>query len=198
MIVGQWGPKTFQVTPDKLHSPEGFTSSLGLASDEQRDDGGKPATNVKGADLEKVSFKIQVGRDYGTNARNEKDEWHKLLAAGTAYPLILDGIPWSAGDFQLQKVSAAEMTTNGTGAPVRMVLSLEFQEWQDQAAAQKKTSTNKKNSGASKSDKEKGVKLNSNMEQAESAGAYYNEQYESTKTGATLAGAASMGAEKAK
>lgn len=196
MIVGQWGPKTFKVTEDQFFSPEGFISELSLASDEQRDDGGKPATNVKGADLEKIGFSIQVGRDYGTNARNEKEDWHKLLAKGTAYPLIFDGAPWSAGDFQLQKVNISELTTNGRGAPVRMVLSLQFQEWQEQAAAQKKTSTNKGKSGASKSDKEKGVHLNSNMEEAVSAGAFYNQQYESAKVGATLAGPVSMGAMK--
>ena len=195
MIIGQWGAKTFEVSEDKLFSPEGFASDLALASDEQRDDGGKPATNVKGADLEKINFSIQVGRDYGTDARNEKEDWHKLLAEGTAYPLILDGIPWSQGDFQLKKVGISELVTNGQGTPLRMVLALEFQEWQEQAAAQKKTSANKSKRGASKADKGKAAKENSNMEEALRQGNYYtdkNAQY-FEPVGASLLGPAATG-----
>lgn len=169
-VVASWGSKTFLISDDQLYSFEGFSTEISLASDEQRDDGGKPATNVKGADLEKLSFSLKVGADYGSMARREKDEWHELLAGGTAYPFVLNGKPWSEGDFQLKKVGVSEPRFGPNGEMIFATLALEFQEWQGQAAVQKKTSANKASGGASKAGKAAAASKNTNAATAVSSG----------------------------
>lgn len=168
-IVGSWGSKSFEISEERLHSFEEFAAEMKLASDEQRDDAQKPSTNVKGTDLETVSFSIKVGMDYGTIARQEKNDWYDLLNEGGAHPLVLNGTPWNAADLQLQSVSVSEAKWGPNGEMIEARLALSFKEWQEQAAVQKKTSGNKKG-GASKSNKSATASKNSNAAAAKSQG----------------------------
>lgn len=144
MIVASFGSKTFEVTSKKILTFSDFSASLKLANDKQKDDGGKPSTNTKGADLEKITLKVQLADRLGVSTRSEIDDWRAILESGDQHPLIIGGVQWGKTSYQLQGCNVSDATFGKNGRMEAATLSLEFSEWQAEAAKEKKSSKNKK------------------------------------------------------
>ncbi len=158
-IIATWGSKTFEVSDKIINTFHGFSASRQLASNEQRNDGGEPSTNVKGADLRELSFQISLHSSLGVSAQSEIDSWDALVEKGDAYPFDIGGTPWGGGvKFQLKSWSLSDAVfgkkQGGFFVITQCVLSLTFKEWQPQA---------KKAAGTKKKGKKAAAKKNNGM-----------------------------------
>ena len=146
MIVGKFGNKTFEVSPNRILTPRDISISGDLSTSEEETSGKKPATTIKGPGLTKISMEIQLLAVAGVDVQSEIDSWTAVKDSATAYPLILCGQAVSLNKFLLTSCGTSDLViTKIAGAPVPVfaLLKLEFSEYLP-PGAQKSTSSGKK------------------------------------------------------
>lgn len=133
-VIAQWGPKTFEVSTEKIVAFGELSTSLKLKKQTNNDDSGSAPTNVRAYELQPLSFDLPVSDAVGVDVRGEYEEW--LTLVGEVYPFYLGGQPFGPDNLQL---SAVDLTgkVDGFGRIRHGVIKLDFSEWAQEAASQK-------------------------------------------------------------
>ena len=85
----QWGPKGFLVSPEKIVTFDGFSTSIELNEESGSDTSGTPPTNTTGRKPQSVNLSITYVRAAGVDPRAQFEQWSTLV--GLAYPFYISG-----------------------------------------------------------------------------------------------------------
>lgn len=132
MVVGKFGPKTFEVSKNRICTFRDFSVSGELEVSSEEAAKKKPATTVKGPGLLKIGFEVPLLAAAGISVQSEIDSWMAVKDAGKDYPFILCGKAVSLYGFLLTNCAASDyVISKVSGAPVLVsaVLKLEFTEY---------------------------------------------------------------------
>lgn len=132
MVVAKFGPKTLEVSANKILTFDDFELTGDLDASSEEASKKKPATTVKGPGLLKISLTVKLSASLGVNVQSEIDSWLGLKDSAVAYPFILCGKAVSLNSFLLKSGSATDyVVTKVAGAPYLTAasLKLEFEEY---------------------------------------------------------------------
>ncbi len=123
----QWGPKGFLVTPEKIVTFDGFSTSIELNEDSENDTSGTPPTNTKGRKPQSVNLSITYIRAAGVDPRGQFDEWSSLV--GKAYPFYISGKRFGPESLRLKKVDLSDLWLSNDGSFLRCTIAVSFDEY---------------------------------------------------------------------
>lgn len=106
-----------------------FTRSWTLDAESQDQQGGKPATLVKGPGLGSLSFGGRVVRPLGGSPEKTAERFGALAEAGTPYPLSFGGRVIGANRWLLREVSLTDAVFDGRGRMAAATIELSFEEY---------------------------------------------------------------------
>lgn len=132
MVVAKFGPKTFEVSANKILTFDDFELTGDLDTSSEEASKKKPATTIKGPGLLKISLSVKLSALLGVDVQAEIDSWLSLKDSSVAYPFILCGKAVSLNGFLLKSGSASDyVITKVAGAPflASASLKLEFEEY---------------------------------------------------------------------
>lgn len=124
MIVS-FGGLTF----DARRPVSGYTQSMSLSTEAQDQDAGKPATLIKGAELEQQQFTVRLLRPMGVSPEGEIALYRKTLEAANPQRLVVGGRVMGSCQWLLKSVSVKETTLDGRGRMVAASVELSFEEF---------------------------------------------------------------------
>lgn len=133
--IAQWGPKGFIVSPEKIITFDGFSTSIELNEDSENDTSGKSPTNTKGIKPLTVNLSITYVRAAGVDPRAQFEEWTSLV--GQAYPLYIGGKLFGPEYLKLKKIDLSGVRLNHDGIFLSATVAASFDEY----VMPKKTST---------------------------------------------------------
>lgn len=149
----QWGPKGFIVSPDKIVAFDGFSTSIELNDDSEKDTSGKSPTNTKGLKPQAINMSITYTRAAGVDPRGQFEEWSGLV--GQAYPLYIGGKRFGPDNVKLKKVDLSRLQLSNDGAFTSVTIAVSFEEYtvvQVTKTAKKSTKTKTKTKTQEKSE----------------------------------------------
>lgn len=147
-VIAQWLSKTWEVNPQKIVALEGLATSYKLRADTKDDAEGKPSVNVRGLELQPLSFDTFLSDSVGVDVLAEIESWGELV--GEAGPFLLAGRRFGPEKIQLIEVSTSDMVVDDFGRIRQAKLLLSFREDAGEAA-KTKPKNNGGGSGLSKS-----------------------------------------------
>lgn len=104
MQVGSMGDIPFVVTYGKIRTFSDYGRSGSGRWAKHDLIGRKPVMEFLGADVEKVSMKIQLRTDHGINPESELGRLRKMRDTGAVFPFILGGAPVSDNYWLLEDI----------------------------------------------------------------------------------------------
>lgn len=169
-VIASWKGKRWEVSPSKIYSLEGFSTTFKLKVDQNQDKEGSPATNVRGRELVPLSFDVTISDAVGINVRAEIESWEALI--GETGPFYLGGKRFGPELMQLQSVGVSDVVIDDIGRIRSAKLRLDFEEYADEAAKSKPKATpaSTKDIGPSSQDKATKKPINPQLNQATSTG----------------------------
>lgn len=127
MYMAKWGPKGFLVSPEKIVTFDGFSTSIALKSDSTNDTSGTAPTNTKGREPQTVSMSINYVRAAGVDPRAQFDEWSSLV--GQANPLYIGDVPFGPDLLMLTKVDLSDLQLAPDGKFISAKIAVSFDEY---------------------------------------------------------------------
>lgn len=127
MYMAQWGPKGFLVSPEKIVTFDGFSTSIALKTDNSEDTSGTSPTNTKGKEKQTVSMSINYIRAAGVDPRAQFEEWGSLV--GSAYPLYIGDKQFGPDLLMLTKVDVSDLQLSSKGEFISVKLAVSFDEY---------------------------------------------------------------------
>lgn len=124
MIVS-FGSLTF----DARRPVSGYTQSMSLSTEAQDQEAGKPATLIKGAELEQQQFTVRLLRPMGVTPEGEIARYRRALEAASPQRLVVGGRVMGSYQWLLKSVSVKETTLDGRGRMVAASVELSFEEF---------------------------------------------------------------------
>lgn len=139
--------------------------------------------------MEQVTFSSRILAAAGINVRGEFGSWRKLV--GEIHPIMIGGVSFGAGSFQLTEVSISETVLDVNGNFIAATLAFTFTEYisANAAATAKTTTTNSTatiatNNGSTKNSKNTASTTSAQKSMAANIAAKKNEAL-NTKASAT-------------
>jgi len=132
VIIGKFGPKTFETTQNKILTFRDFSVSGDLNTSTEEASQKKPATTVKGPGLLKINAELPLLARFGVNVRTEIDSWFAIKDSKITYPFVLCGKAVSLNSFLLTNCESSDYVITKAGAALVIasaVLKLEFTEY---------------------------------------------------------------------
>lgn len=132
----KWGPKGFIVSPDKIVTFNGFSTSIEM-NDENKND-------TSGRKLQTIKLSINYIRAAGVDPRAQFEEWSSLV--GQAYPLYIGGQLFGPDNIMLKKVDLSGLELRNDGTFLAATVAVSFDEYTVVTVtkkAKKKTKTKK-------------------------------------------------------
>lgn len=169
MITAKFGSKSFEVSSNKIYTPDGISISEELDLEETAVSGAKPTVKVKGIKLQDLDFDVRLDARF-VDVKNEISYWKKILLAKTAQAFSLGN--YSIGKFLLTKVGIKSIAIGKNGVYLSATISLSFKEYNAPAT----TTTAKKSSSTS-------IKIGSTVKPKSGARWYLTAQAALKKTG---------------
>lgn len=127
MYLAQWGPKGFIVSPDKIVTFDGFSTSIELSDDSQNDTSGKAPTNTKGKKKQIINMSISYIMAAGVDPRGQFEEWESLV--GAAHPLYIGGKLFGPDNVQLKKIDLSGLHLANDGTFLTATIAVSFEEY---------------------------------------------------------------------
>lgn len=149
MIIGKFGPKTFETARNKILTFRDFSVSGDLNTSTEEASQKKPATTVKGPGLLKINAELQLLIRFGVDVQAEIDSWFAIKDSKITYPFILCGKAISLNSFLLTNCDGSDYVIAKSGSAsilASAVLKLEFTEYLPPGAS--KSSSGKSNGAA--------------------------------------------------
>lgn len=125
--LAQWGPKGFLVSPEKIVTFNGFSTSIELNDDSQNDTSGKAPTNTKGKKKQIINMSITYVRSAGVDPRGQFEEWESLV--GKANPLYIGGKRFGPENIQLKKIDLSGLQLANDGTFLTATIAVSFEEY---------------------------------------------------------------------
>lgn len=151
MVIGKFGSKTFEVSPQKILTPKDISLAGELNTSTEEAAKKKPATTIKGSGLLKISVETQLLASAGVDVQSEVMSWFAIKDAAIAYPFILCGKAVGQNKFLLTNCSASDYIitkAGGVSAIASALLKLEFTEYLPPGAVKNNSTKKKKSSSA--------------------------------------------------
>lgn len=127
--MARWGPKGFLVSPTKIVSFNGFSTSLTLKADSENDTSGTAPTNTRGRELRPISFETVYLAAAGVDPRGQVEEWEAQL--GNSYPLYIGEKRFGPAKMTLTGVSTSEVQMTASGAWLSCKIALTLEEYSE-------------------------------------------------------------------
>lgn len=145
-IMAQWLSKTFEVSTRRITALTGISTGLALETETNDDADGSAATNVRGYALRTLPISVKYGVAAGTpDVRGEYESWEALV--GAYAPFYLAGRRLGAKKYLLSQVKASDIVMSNSGRWLECSISITLEEYADEAAKSKATTTKEKSSG---------------------------------------------------
>lgn len=125
MVTGSFGTKKFEVSANKIYTPNGLSLSEEIELEETAVSGAKPTVKVKGVKLKTVSFELKLDGRF-VNITTEISFWESTMKAKKPKELKL-GIH-KLGWYYITKYSITSYTIRKDGAYRSATISLSFTE----------------------------------------------------------------------
>lgn len=125
MITAQFGSKKFEVSPNKIYTPDGISISESIDIEETERSGKKPSTSVKGIKLQSLSFEVKLDARF-VSIPSELRWWKSTLLAKQSYDFTLGN--YKIGRFYLTQYDVKDIIENRNGEYTKATLSLSFTE----------------------------------------------------------------------
>ena len=152
-VQAKWYNKTFSVTPKKVNSISGFTTTFAMKQDTNDDTSGTEKLNTRGRAPEEPSFTVKYVAAAGVNPRNEFGAWRKLV--GVKDYLFIGGLRYGENKFELISAAVSDTMLDNNGFFLQAVVTLTFKEdLPTPTKSNKGSATGAKNATASKTDKQ--------------------------------------------
>lgn len=123
----QWGPKGFLVSPEKIVTFDGFSTSIELNDDSENDTSGTTPTNAKGIKPQNINLSITYARAAGVDPRAQFEEWSSLV--GQKYPFYIAGKRFGPGSLRLKKVDLSDLQLSNDGTFLNCTVAVSFEEY---------------------------------------------------------------------
>lgn len=156
MITAKFGTKSFEVSYNKIYTPDGLSFSESIDTEEVEVSGKKPKLNIKGIGLIEVSFDVTLNSIF-LNIESEINFWQNKLRSKKSEILSVGKRTW--GYFFLTQASYSDVIIAKDGSYIRCKLSLSFKEDSTKTISTTSTSTNKTNSVTSSANVSKVTKI---------------------------------------
>lgn len=124
-VIARWRTKRWEVTPRKVLTLSGLSTSYEMKAETNTDLEDSPATNERGRNLVPLSFTTDLNASLGVDVREEIESWEKLVNL-TGY-FYLSGKRFGP-KFQLKKVGLSDVLLDDHGRMHRAKLSMSFEE----------------------------------------------------------------------
>lgn len=128
MSIGAFGDKTFEVTHERIYTPDGLNYKESLSVEMQETEGGKPATYIKGLGAMEIGFDIQLKHRF-CDVQAEIDWWLLKMRSGTPEYLTIGAKTYGTNKQLLKDVSVADKVILADGTVVSAKISLSFSEY---------------------------------------------------------------------
>lgn len=125
--IAQWGPKGFLVSPEKIVTFEGFSTSIEMNDDSQNDTSGKAPTNTTGKKKQVINLSITYVRAAGVDPRAQFEEWAGLV--GSASTLYIGEKQFGPRFLQLKKVDLSDLRLSNDGTFLMVTIAVSFEEY---------------------------------------------------------------------
>jgi|GEM_PF-1039314 len=139
-VMAVWCGKTFEVSSKKILTLEKLATSYKLKAETNDDSEGKPSTNVRGLELEQISFETLFDTAVGVDVSAEIESWKSLV--GQSGSLIIGSIRFGAEKFKLIDMSVSNIIIDEKGRFKQAKISFKFQEDSEEAAGNKPQNNN--------------------------------------------------------
>lgn len=123
----QWGPKGFLVSPDKIVTFDGFSTSIELNDDSQNDTSGTTPTNNKGIKPQSINLSITYTRAAGVDPRAQFEEWSSIV--GQNHPFYIAGKRFGPESLRLKKVDLSGLMLSNDGTFLSCTIAASFDEY---------------------------------------------------------------------
>ncbi len=127
-MIGSFGSKKFEVSPNKIYTPDGTSISEALDYEEQERAGDKPLIYIKGLKNMSVKFSIKLNAMF-VDVEKEISFWVLKMRSGVPETLILGNKAWGTNKMLLANVDASELRWASDGTYLGGDLSLSFIEY---------------------------------------------------------------------
>lgn len=161
-IMAKWGPKTWEVSAEKVTALEGLSFSFTQVADNNTSTEEKKTTNERGTELFPLTFTTTLHSGAGVDIEAEIEDWKNLVTQVDYF--YLNGK--KLGDrLQLRQVSIDGVKLDDFGRMRLATLSFEFKEY-DPDTTSVKVSTTALKVGATLDDKEQKKATNTAVKKA--------------------------------
>jgi len=127
-VIAKWRTKSWEVTPKKVLTLSGLSTSYEIKAETNTDLENSPATNERGRELVPLSFTTDLNAALGVNVESEIGDWEQLVGQ-TGY-FYLSGKKFGP-KLQLKKVDLSDVLLDDFGRMHRAKLGMSFEEIAD-------------------------------------------------------------------
>lgn len=184
--MAKWGPKTWEVSPNKIVALEGLGFSYAQVADNNTSTEEKKTTNERGTELFSISFTTTLHSGAGVDVREEIESWEALVTQVNYFYL---GGKRLGPKLQLRKVTVGNTKLDDIGRMRLATLSFEFKEYNEDTTSVK-VDTSALDIKASADEKTQAKTTNTAVQKAESqtikVGAYVKPIGQKYATGQTI------------
>lgn len=124
-VIAKWRTKSWEVTPKKVLTLSGLSTSYEIKAETNTDLENSPATNERGRELVPLSFTTDLNAALGVDVEGEIEDWEQLVGQ-TGY-FYLSGKKFGP-KYQLKKVDLSDVLLDDFGRMHRAKLGMSFEE----------------------------------------------------------------------
>lgn len=129
MLVGYLGDIVFAVAKNYVRTFDDYNRSGAGRWQTHELIGRKPVLEFLGADLEKISFKMQLRSDQGVDPEDEAQKLRKMRDAGTPCVLVLNGAPVGDNYWIVESLGEEVTYWNAYGKPLSITVDVSLKEY---------------------------------------------------------------------
>lgn len=131
-VIAKWKSKSWEVTPRKVLTLSGLSTSYELKAETNTDLENSPATNERGRKLVPLSFTTDLNAALGVDVEAEIKDWEKLVGESAFF--YLSGKKFGP-KIQLKRVDVNDLLLDDFGRIHRAKLGMSFEEIIEEIAA---------------------------------------------------------------
>lgn len=121
-----WGPMGFVVSPTKIVPFKDLSTSVEVKAGSTTSTSGGSQTNVRGRELQSMSFSATYIRAAGVDPRAKYEQWESLL--GKVHPLYIGGKRFGPAKMMLKSISISDLLLSNNGDFLRVTVSVNLEE----------------------------------------------------------------------
>ena len=128
-MIGSFGKIIFETNDKRILTFSNLKRENSTRSEKHNKIGGKPAKEFLGADLDRVTFTINLLATHGTDPRTEAEKWLIMSRAGEAHKLIIGTRGLGMDKWTVESVSQAWNVIFNQGEVVSCSIDVTLEEY---------------------------------------------------------------------